>query len=167
MALLENLEGDPLIRLLLLFSIAIVGYSQAVFTVSKTTALSGSAEVITVQQPATTGKVVRGIGAYMDSTAACSITIERNGTAATTTTLVPANLNTDQPVATTTAYSASNVGTGTVVSRATVGAGGWLFIDLSRLYMLPGAGTGTNFTLRTGSCTATVNIILTYTENNT
>jgi hypothetical protein len=138
--------------------------AQVTYTVSKTTVLSSSAEVITVQQPSSNALVVRGISAYIDSTAACAFTIERDGTPATSTALTPVPLN---PLisssAASTGWSSSNVGTGSVVTRAATPAGGSVVVDLTRLVM-NGNGTFKNFTLRTASCTATVNVVLTYTE---
>ncbi len=148
--------------LLLLFPVVL--QAQITYTASKTTILSGAAEVVTVQQPATNSNVVRFIGAYIDSTAACAFTIERNGTFATGTTLTPRPINPDQQAGIATAWSGSDVGTGTVITRATVGAGGWFFIDLSRVYMR-GNNTSINLSLRTASCTATVNIVISYSES--
>ena len=149
-------------KTLLLFAIGtVVGWGQITYTVSKTTVLSGSAEVITVQQPATGAKIVGFVGVYIDSTATCAITIERNGTAATSTTLIPAKVNPDQTAPVATGWSASNVGTGTVITVATVN--GFFYQDLSKVYLY-GNGTSKNLTVRTGSCSATVDIVITFTE---
>jgi len=137
--------------------------AQQTYSVTKSTALSSSAEVITVQQPASGSLTVNFVSAYIDSTAACSFTIERNGTAATSTPLTPAPVNYNQASATTTGWSGSNVGTGTVITNAGIAAGGGVVIDLSRIVM-QGNGTYKNLTLRTASCTATVNIVIVYTE---
>lgn len=135
---------------------------QVAYSVSKTTVLSGAAEVITIQQPDTGGKTVRFISAYMDSSAACPITIERNGAAATTLglTINPVNPVISPNIAAT-AFSGSDVGVGTIITRANVNGG--LVVDLSRVVIF-GSGTTKNLTLRTGTCTATVNIVITFTE---
>ena len=134
------------------------------FVATKQTALTGAAEVITVQQPAASAKTVRFVGAYVDCSAACSVTVERNGTAATTTSLSVAKVNpSSSQAATAVAFSSSNVGTGTVVATYSLTAGGSRIIDLSRVYMT-GTGTGKNLTLRTSSITGIVNILVQWTE---
>lgn len=150
---------------LLLFLLTIGSLQgQITYTISKTTVLSTSAEVITIQQPNSNAKSVNFKGAYIDSTVACSFTIERNGAGATSTTLTPNPLNPDQSSSSAMGFSSSNVGVGTVVTRATVSAGGWLHISLDNAYM-SGSGTGKNLTIRTASCTGTVNIVISYTES--
>lgn len=152
-------------RLLLAFLFTMPLCAQITYSVSKTTALSSSAEVVTVQQPATGAQVVRFISAYVDSTAACSITIERNaGPAATSAALTPVPANPEQAASIATAYSSSNVGTGSVITRAGIAAGGYVIVDLSHVY-LRGNGVNKNLTVRTGSCTGTVNIDIVYTES--
>lgn len=154
------------VRKLFLLALVLVGSSwgQLTYTVSKTTTLSSSAEVVTVQQPATGAMVVKFISAYIDSTAACTITIERSGTAATTTSLTPVGLSSNQAAATTTAYYSSDVGTGSVMTRASIPAGGSIVVDLTR-FTMSGNGTSKNLTVRTGTCSGTVDIVITYTES--
>src|SRR5690242_4256563 len=84
---------------------------QPAFVAFKQTALAGTAEVITVQQPASGAKNVSFVAAYVDCSAVCTITLERDGTAATTTALTVVQVNPDFNVAATAnAFSASNVG---------------------------------------------------------
>ena len=153
-------------KLLVLSLLAIPAWSQLVYTASKTTVLSGTAEVITVQQPATGSKIVRFISAFIDSTAACAITIEKDGTAATGTALTPAPVLTGQVASAATAFYSSDVGSGTVITRASIPADGSIVVDLSRISMV-GNNKGMNLTVRTASCTGTVDIVITYsTQNN-
>lgn len=148
----------------LLFCVPLLG--QNYYTVSKTTTLSSSAEIITVQQPATNALITRFVSARIDSVGACTFTIEINGTPASTTALTPAPVTTGEATATTTAYYSSNVGTGTVIFRGGVAANSWYpLIDLSHT-TLSGNGTSKNLTLRTASCSGVVNITITYTESN-
>src|SRR5574342_237649 len=100
-------------RTLLLCVFCSVSAWGQVFIATKQTSLSGAAEVITVQQPASNAKTVSFIGAYVDCSVACTITLERDGSAATATTLTPVALNSG--TATATAWSGSDVGAGTVL----------------------------------------------------
>lgn len=153
-------------KLLLLFALCVVGaQAQIYYTASKTTTLAAASEAITVQQIATGGQVIRFVSAYVDSSSSCAITVERDGTAATSTTLTVANVNPSEGAGTSTAWSASNVGSGTVITRATVGTGGSIVIDLSKVRIAL-QGTQRNLTVRTGTCTGTVNIVIMFTESS-
>lgn len=135
-----------------------------VYVVQKTTALTASAEVITVQQPATGARQVNFIAAYFDCSSACSFTLERNGTAASSTSLAVRNVNPGETVAATTAFSASNVGTGTVLGAYNCPNSCSVSIDLTGIVFSQVNGTGANLTLRSNSITATVDITFKYSE---
>lgn len=142
------------------------------FFVTKTTSLSGAAEVITVQHaapaagpPPTSAKTVQFISAYLYCSVACTVTLERNGTAATTTTLAiaavnPKNLNVQ--TTTSTAYSSSNVGTGTVVSTYQIVAGGCISLDMTLSQLM--SNVADNLTFRTNSITGTFQMQLMWYE---
>lgn len=149
--------------LLVLLSLIKLAEGQVYYSVSKTTTLSGTAEVITVQQPAAGAAIVRGVGIYIDSSVALTITVERNGSAATTTSLAVANVNPGEATAISGAYNSSNVGTGTVITRANIAAGGSLTVDISKIIMI-GSGASKNFSIRTNSVSGTVNIVIIYSE---
>lgn len=136
------------------------------YAVTKTTTLAGAAEVITVQQPATGARQVTFRSFYIDCSVACTISLERNGSAATSTTLAVNNINPGEGAATTTAWSSSNVGTGTVLAKYNINAGGSMTVDLTGIYFNQGnpLGTATNLTIRTSSITGTVDIIVRYWE---
>lgn len=151
-------------RLLLLFLMGWGLNAQIFYSTSKTTALSGAAEVVTVQLPATGTNTVNFLGAWVDCTVACTLTVERNGAAATSTTLAVNNINPGQTAAAATGWSSSNVGTGTVISRIGIAAGGGVSIDLTKIRMT-GNGTGQNLTIRTNSITGTVNITIVHSES--
>ena len=127
------------------------------YCAAKTTALTGAAEVITIQQPATGSRSVAFRGASIYSSVEAALTLERDGTAASSTTLAVVKLNASADTATATAWSSSNVGAGTTLSAYTVPAGGTLVLDLGGIWML-GDGTAKNLTLRTASITGTVKI---------
>ncbi len=127
------------------------------FIISKETVLSGSAEVVTVQQPASSARTVQGVAASIYCSVACVIELERDGTAATGTTLTVVDVAGQSTSAAATAWHTSDVGNGTTLSKHTIGAGNTLVLDLNALYLV-GAGTAKNFTLRTDSITGTVQI---------
>jgi len=148
---------------LLLVPLSLVAQIQ--FVAQKTTNLSGAAEVITVQQPASGPRTVEFRSAYIDCSVACTVTLERNGNAATSTStpVVPVAAGTAQ-TATATAWASSNVGTGVVLQVSTISAGGFLVFDLAGITLPPKPDLSQNFTLRTSSITGTVNITIKWTE---
>lgn len=132
----------------------------------KTTTLSATAETVTVQQPASGAKDVYFVDALVHSSVAATLTIERDGTAATTTTLTPVKTNSWIPTATATAFHTSNAGSGTAVSNAIdIPANTNVTIDLSSFNLL-GAGTAKNLTLKTNSITGTVKIRIKWEERS-
>jgi hypothetical protein len=148
-----------------IFSV-LAAFSQdyANFIATKSTALTATAEVITIQQPASSAKFVRFKGAYVACSVACTVTLERNGTAATSTTLAPVKANPQSATAATAkAWSASNVGVGTVLSVYPIAAGGSIVIDLSD-HVFNAASTAQNLTLRTNAITGTAYITIQWTE---
>jgi hypothetical protein len=153
----------------LLFLVLPLGlFGQTQYSASKATSLSGAAEVITIQGNGSSDpafnrltKVIALTSFDASCSVACSITLERDGTAATTTTLTPATLNAASPVATALAFSASNVGTGTVLAQYNVAAGGVLFVSLAGKELRTGAQ---NLTVRTSSITGTVTVNLQWSE---
>ena len=149
-----------------LFFLSMSLWGQNIYTVSKTTTLSSSAEIITVQQPATGALITRFISAFVDSASGCAFTIERNGTPASSTALTPVAANPSvTPAATTTAWYSSNVGVGSVITRATLPAGGGIVVDLSKVFLQKN-DMGQNLTVRTASCSGVVDIVITYSEAN-
>lgn len=139
--------------------------AQVYYTLPKTTALSSAAEVLTVQQPANgVSRRIRFISAYIDCSVACTVTLERNGTAASSTIQVPAQVN---PQLSTPAlaqgFNSSNVGTGTVLSKVSLAANGSVIVDLSNITMV-GADSSQNFTVRTSSISGTVDIMISWSE---
>lgn len=133
------------------------------YAATKATSLSGAAEVVTVQQPAATAATVRFVGVSIDCTVACTYTIERNGTAASSTTLTTVALLAGSAASKALAWSSSNVGTGTVIYRGQIAAGGGQTIPLSGV-VLSGVGTTKNVTIRTNSITGDVKINFRWTE---
>ena len=108
-------------------------------------------------------RAVHPVGARVQCSVECNLTLERDGTAATTTAATPVALLPQAPAAVTKAFVASNVGAGSVVGRYTITAGDWERIDLTR-FRLFGLGTAKNLTLRFASMTGTVKVIILFTE---
>jgi hypothetical protein len=154
------------IRLLLLILAWLPCQAQIYYTATKTTSLNAGPEVITVQAPTTAAGMTKNIqlvGASITCSVACTATLERDGTAATGTTLASTALLKSSPAATTTAWSSSNVGTGTVLSNYSIAAGATLPVDLSSKWL---ASAGENVTIRTNSITGTVYITFMWIEWN-
>jgi hypothetical protein len=164
--------GGKLIKKLVFLLVAVPLFCQtvnpdrdALFSTAKTTSLTAAAEVLTVQHTVNTNRTVAFKNAYLYCSVACTVTLERNGTAASSTanTIVNDNpANTFAQTTTASAFNTSNVGTGTVVNVYQIGAGGFLSLDLSN-FILP-AGVADNLTLRSNSITGTVQFQLTWVE---
>lgn len=135
------------------------------YIATKATTLSNAAEVVTIQQPASGSRTVHFHGAYVSSSVACAITVERDGTAATATALTAVPFNSTTPAAKATPFSGSDVGTGTVIGRYDIAAGGSVSIDLSDKQLF-GDGTSKNLSIRTSSISGDVKIDITWGENN-
>lgn len=122
---------------------------------TKTTALIGAAEAVTVQSSATANKIhMLRVAVYCSVD--CVVEMERNGTAATTTAGVAIERNPQGPAATASVFRSSNAGNTTGVLWP-IPAGGWLVMDLSDIYLLR-ASTAENITFRTDAITGTVTI---------
>lgn len=134
------------------------------FSAHKTTALSGAAEKVTIQSPATGGKRVKPIRAVVRTTAAAVITISRNGTAASGTALTPFALTKGATV-TCTAWHTSNAGAGTTVETRSMAADETAVFDLSD-HFWDGSVTTQNLSVGTDSITATVNITIVWQEDD-
>ena len=119
----------------------------------KETALTSATEAITIQAGKTLNIYPQSAVVYCS--AATDITFAVNGTAATSTTLAETALN-GAPAAQGTAYSASNVGSGTTVEKISILTGGGTFIeDLTKLVLYNTPGGTQNLTVSTSSTTAT------------
>ena len=113
---------------------------------------TGGTPVITIQQPASPTRTVTFEGALFTTGAACTITLEINGTAATGTALTVRKLNTKAPAATATGWYASDAGTGTVIHKYELTAVGTYPINKAGLALGPVAAQ--NFTFRTNCGTS-------------
>lgn len=122
-----------------------------------------SAGVWTVQQPSTVTKTASFVGMTITSTVPLTFTLERDGTAASTTAGTVTQINPSNAASTMNVYSASNVGTGTVMGTYSVQAGVPFSLDLSP-QILWKQQTGRNLTVRTSSVTASVQLVVLWSE---
>lgn len=136
--------------------------SGHVYKLTTRTALSGAAEVLTVQQPTSPTKVIRIKRVLIDATVACAITIERDGVAASTTAQTPVPVSNKTPASTALGYNTSNATSVTVLANHGIPANS-LPIELPQDTTLFDASS--NFTVRTASITGTVNITIEFEES--
>lgn len=154
-----------LLAALLLSAMTIAAQNPVIYQAVKTTSLSGTAEVVTVQQIASGKATLQFQYAWVYCSVACSFTLEMNGTAATATTLTAKKLPPQSAAPTATAWSGSDVGTGSYVSAGyQVAAGQTFTIDIGQLYITKGAGTAGNLSIRTSAITGTAEITIQWTE---
>lgn len=134
------------------------------FSVYKATTLSGAAEVVTIQQPASGSKKVHFAAAMVYCSVACVIEIERDGTAATGTAATEVAL-TPYGTATAVGWHTSDVGNGTTINTFDVAAGSTVTVDLVGVMLAQGGGTGENLTLRSDSITGDIKITIVWRED--
>lgn len=160
-------------KLILFIAFGALAFGQynpgAMYSISKRTTLAAAAEVITIQAPVVgTLPTIQFIGATITSSAACSFTLERDGTSATTTAQTPVQLNPNHPrsagAARALAFNTSNVGVGTVIKNFDIPAAGTFTLDLTPIVMPASSIANRNFTIRSGTCTATVVINIDWVE---
>jgi hypothetical protein len=168
-------------RLLLIPLLALSLLGQGVITITATTqgkigspryqiskdTTGTESSVVTVQQLAATAasKTLYFEEATVSCLAACTFTVEQNGTAATATAGTIKSIN-NSPTATATAWTGSNVGTGSFVSQTfNVPATGNVTVDLSKFQIGTNAGTGGNVTIRAAAAAmTTVSVHIQWTE---
>lgn len=127
------------------------------FLAFKSTVLSGTAETVTVQQPATGAKSVSFLDGWVYCSVACTVTLSRSGTAATTTTLTVVSLSQPTETAITAAFHTSNVGAGTTLATYDLAAGQTLSLDMGSMAMI-GSNTARNVSIGVSSITGTAKI---------
>lgn len=134
-----------ILRLTLLLAVSQLAFALD-YAVSWSVA-STTATAITIQQPASSARIVTGNLISGSCASACTIVIERNGTAATATSATITKPTDQTRNAAFTAWTASDVGVGTVVERVRLDGGGYFSIPISHIKMLA-QGTAFNFTVR-------------------
>lgn len=137
------------------------------YTVTDALSLSSAGEVLTLQVGATAAnnKKVYVDGIYVFADAAATFTLERDGTAATTTgPSAPTPLRKGQPAATSVYFTASNVGSGTVLGKYGIPAGGYVAFGLDDFGFLDPNGGSQNLTIRVDSMTGNLKIVVKFHE---
>lgn len=138
-------------------------FAQAGYVVMAEDSLTAAASVVTIQPPSSdAARTVRFVGAYVYCSVQCDVTLERDGSAATTTSMTVVGLNSSVPASKTLAFRSSNVGAGMALGKYTVPAGGTQVIDLGQLVL---HGSGGNVTLRTNSITGTARVAIQFSED--
>jgi hypothetical protein len=125
--------------------------------------VSSSAAVLTVQQPATpiVHAILRSVSIYCS--VACTVQVERDGSAATATAGTAASSTQEAPSAGVLVFTGSNVGSGTILSQAfQVSAGTSILVNLAGLEMLKAQPR--NYSFRTNSISGTVQMTLLWDE---
>jgi hypothetical protein len=128
--------------------------------------LSSSSDKVTVQQIVNGYRDLQPLTASMWCSVAATFTLSRTGTAASATSLTAIPLNTWSPSSpSATSWSASNVGTGTVIRKYDFAAGApEIVIDLADFLILRNAGTTGNISIGTNSVTGTCRINIVWKE---
>lgn len=141
------------------------GSSSASYSVAVVATETSTASVVTIQGNQTAGvrliKTILFKGFDVTCSAACTVSLERDGTAATATAATIVQLNGEYAASTANAYSASNVGSGTVLAQYSLTAGGQIAINLAGKQLYSGTE---NLTIRTSAITGTVNTNIQWVE---
>lgn len=151
----------PFVLLLILVSTILADDDTRTYYVVRTAEASPFA--ITVQHPASGARKLRFSGAYAKCTVANVVTLEKNGTAATTTAISATALDDRGSASTSSVFASSNVGAGTLVIRQSVVANEAANMSASGLLLAPNPGTQKNFTLK-GTGGGTCDVYLQYAE---
>lgn len=139
------------------FVAAASAQTQQKYAMFKETALSASAEVITMQQPASGAKNVQFDAISVWCSAECTFTIERDGTAGTVGSQLGFNIN-DGTSPTVNAFASSDVGAGSkILIKHTVSANTSQSFDMKDVRFF-GSGTSKNVSVRFASMTGTVRV---------
>jgi hypothetical protein len=139
--------------LCLLLAVTVLAPAGEIYQYTKTTGLSATAESVTLHLPSSASGVQAVIkSASVYCSVACTITIERDGSAPTTTAATAVRLNRYSQPAAVTPYYSSDVGAGTGLSSFRLAAGALLPLDFGGKVLQP----GDNLTLTTDAITGTV-----------
>jgi len=144
-------------KILILGLLAIAAHAVEYTIVSDVT---GTSNVVTIQQdPNATPKVVAGVEAGVAVDGACTVTIERSGTAATATAGTLNPVVSTSSTAAVKVYTGSDVGTGTVLSKIKLTSAGFARFPLSSIRLAAIKDATQNFTVRV-ACASSQNSII-------
>jgi hypothetical protein len=131
----------------------------------KETTLSGAAEAVTIAQPATaSGQVIWMDLATVYCSVACVVTVERGGTAASTTALTPTPMSAGLVAARAKAFHSSNAGSGAELGKYRIAAGGEKTISLRGVRLRNGGGATEQLTVSTDAITGVARIQIKWAE---
>lgn len=154
-----------LLKLFLLIALlSLPSWAQRKYYYQETFSLSGEVFSVTVQQPSTSPRPIQFTGAQVRCTAEVTVTLEKNGTAASNTATTSQVLDGRARSSTSVVYTDSDVGDGTdiVVDKAV--ANELLVFTGSGLYIPASVGTQGNFTLKSNSITASCYVYIQWEE---
>jgi hypothetical protein len=153
-------------KLILLFCCAAaLAQSPRYMATTGDVVLSGTATALTLQQPASNQSSIQLESAIVYCSVACVVSQAQNGSAATSTAGTIRRIPPNTTASSATVWTASNVGAGTATAPDLhLTAAGTMVIDLSKVVLARGAGTGVNYTISIASITGTANIALFWTE---
>lgn len=153
-----------LILCLLFSALTFAGQPGWNYSAYKETVLAAASEAISIQQPSGGSRNIYIDGIAVYCSVDCEFTIERGGTAATTTALTASILGRSAPAPIAQTFYSSNAGAGTeTLSKYSVTAGSTVPISMAGLAM-PRGGGGDTVTVRTSTITGTVRVIVRWTE---
>lgn len=153
-----------LTSLLLLAALPLCAQVNRYSATTGNVSLSGAGTALTIQQPASGGKLVTLESVQVYCSVTCVVSQAANGTAATATAGTANALLPARTPAAATVWTASNVGAGTAQGGVlNLSAGATQAIDVSKIVLGP-SGTGSNYTVSIASVTGTVNITLIWNE---
>jgi hypothetical protein len=119
--------------------------------------LSGSGTTFTLQLPAKAGKRVYPQAAVIECSVDCTVTQDRNGSAATGTAVTALGLN-NSGTAAATFYRASNANAGTALVPVTVKAGVQAVVDMTYTVFSRGVDTAQNHNWRVSAITGNARV---------
>lgn len=147
--------------LLILAAVGAFGQSaRGTYAYEKETSLSSAAEKVTIQIASGSNRTARMVAATGYCSVACTLTLVRDGTAATGTAGTVIKLNSGAPSSGVSVYHTSNVGSGTTIKTYTLSAGQEIIIDLGDKGLI----AGENVTLQTSTITGTARIYFQWRE---
>jgi len=144
--------------------------SVSEYYIDREAVLSGAASVVTIQIPsASTRSLQLKFAQVWCSAGSVEVTIERDGAAATTTSVTPAKINPNAvwvPSSIASAFHTSNVGAGTQIGiKQTAYAGNdGLKLDMTSTVLEKASASVRNLTFRTASYTGTVRTYILWEE---
>lgn len=157
-----------LMVLMVLMVLSAPAWAQYQYVLFREATPAAAASVVTVQQPATGARNVRLVSIYVYCAVDCGFSLERDGTAATTTASTPTPMNSSVPVSKATGFHTSDVGTGVTLAKFSLVAKSSIVLSASNGGLgnvsLTGQGTGKNITVRSSSISGLIQIAIMFTE---